>query len=277
MAFGITRSELTRWKESVQRGELAFLTHYWKDERFPGWKTVTKVGCADLDRLAAWGATYGLRKEWIDLYPGYPHFDLLGEWERTILQEEGLRAQYERFYPESLRPLEQLTFDLYRHAPFAFHVPLEGAPETSVQAAERFVRTWDRTDDVRVVISTYPGGPMRPMHLHRRMARDVQLTTHTFEREEGRVVQYVLRGSLGQLDVSGLIRRACYQDVGRTPRFTNRGSWAQTTNVFFEHVDSHVVLHPYDDRGIEVIAPSETELARWERLVCEQGLAIERK
>lgn len=36
MAFGINREELTRWKKAVSAGEIAFLTHYWLDPRFPG-------------------------------------------------------------------------------------------------------------------------------------------------------------------------------------------------------------------------------------------------
>lgn len=54
MAFGITRVELARWKASVLKGDIAFLTHYWLDDRFPGVRTVTKVGCSDLERLAKW-------------------------------------------------------------------------------------------------------------------------------------------------------------------------------------------------------------------------------
>ena len=97
MAFGIKRSELKAWKVAVFKGEIAFLTHYWIDERFPGCKTVTKVGCADLDKLIAWGKQYNLKAEWIDRRPNYPHFDLFGELERRILLEEGLSRQLERF------------------------------------------------------------------------------------------------------------------------------------------------------------------------------------
>ena len=64
MAFGIKRAELGAWKRTVGGGEMAFLTHYWLDERFPGCHTVTKAGCADLDKLAAWGKRYGLKSEW---------------------------------------------------------------------------------------------------------------------------------------------------------------------------------------------------------------------
>ena len=60
MAFGITREELKAWKEAVKRGERAFLTHYWQDERFPGCYTVTKVGCRQIDKLVTWGQQYGL-------------------------------------------------------------------------------------------------------------------------------------------------------------------------------------------------------------------------
>lgn len=33
MAFGIDRQELSRWKEAVERGEIAYLTHFWLDPR----------------------------------------------------------------------------------------------------------------------------------------------------------------------------------------------------------------------------------------------------
>ena len=91
MAFGITRKELNQWKQKIDRGEIAFLTHYWYDERFPDAKTVTKVGCNDLNKLVRWGQKYGLKKEWIDhRKEGYSHFDLLGDWEKKILKQEGL-------------------------------------------------------------------------------------------------------------------------------------------------------------------------------------------
>ena len=65
MAFGITRQELMNWKRQVKRGEIAFLTHYWQDERFPNATTVTKVGCNQITKLIEWGNQYGLKKEWI--------------------------------------------------------------------------------------------------------------------------------------------------------------------------------------------------------------------
>ena len=54
MAFGVKREELQRWKQDVEAGKIAFLTHYWIDDRFPGCNTVTKVGCCDLEKLAKW-------------------------------------------------------------------------------------------------------------------------------------------------------------------------------------------------------------------------------
>ena len=77
MAFGINREQLNTWKKAVRNGEIAFLTHYWIDERFPGCKTVTKVGCVNLEKLIQWGAAYGLKEEWIDMRADYPHFDLV--------------------------------------------------------------------------------------------------------------------------------------------------------------------------------------------------------
>jgi len=91
MAFGIKRQELNEWKAKVARGEIAFLTHYWLDERFPESKTVTKVGCSDIGKLADWGKQYGLQPEWIDKRKDtMPHFDLFGERRDAILKNEGL-------------------------------------------------------------------------------------------------------------------------------------------------------------------------------------------
>lgn len=97
MAFGITRDELYEWKRQVKNGQIAFLTHYWIDKRFPGCKTVTKVGCSNISDLIEWGKQYGLKEEWIDLKEEYPHFDLFGKYEYDILKEEGLLLQLKRF------------------------------------------------------------------------------------------------------------------------------------------------------------------------------------
>ncbi|MFJ7826513.1 hypothetical protein [Psychrobacillus sp. NPDC096623] len=97
MAFGIKRHELNTWKKDVQNGKIAFLTHYWIDERFPGCNTVTKVGCNDIQKLIAWGNQHGLQPEWIDYKEGFPHYDLFGKYELEILEKEGLKEQLERF------------------------------------------------------------------------------------------------------------------------------------------------------------------------------------
>lgn len=90
MAFGITRDELNEWKNQIQKGNIAFITHFWVDDRFPDITTVTKVGCSDLDKLAAWGAGHGLKREWIHhRKDGYSHFDLLGDKQHEILKKEG--------------------------------------------------------------------------------------------------------------------------------------------------------------------------------------------
>lgn len=92
MAFGIKREELLDWKKKIDQGDIAFLTHYWLDDRFPDCKTVTKVGCKDLERLVKWGKQYGLRKEWIHLRKdGYSHFDLLGSKQKEILAKENIK------------------------------------------------------------------------------------------------------------------------------------------------------------------------------------------
>ncbi|KAF0817422.1 MULTISPECIES: hypothetical protein [unclassified Cytobacillus] len=97
MAFGLRRKDLQEWKMKVDRGEIAFLTHYWLDERFPGCKTVTKVGCSDLNKLKDWGKSHGLKSEWIDYRTdGYSHFDLIGARQKEILEKEKLWEHLER-------------------------------------------------------------------------------------------------------------------------------------------------------------------------------------
>lgn len=94
MAFGIKRVDVVAWKQEIDQGQIAFLTHYWLDDRFPGCKTVTKVGCNDLERLAEWGKKYGLKKEWIHhRKDGYSHFDLLGARQKEILKAEDINER----------------------------------------------------------------------------------------------------------------------------------------------------------------------------------------
>lgn len=97
MAFGITRIELQEWKKQVLQGEIAFLTHFWQDVRFPNCYTVTKVGCSDIEKLITWGKQYGLQAEWIHYDEDFPHFDLFGEKELEVLQNENKHEQIERF------------------------------------------------------------------------------------------------------------------------------------------------------------------------------------
>ncbi|HLR01516.1 MAG TPA: hypothetical protein VK111_02070 [Virgibacillus sp.] len=97
MAFGIKRDELHRWKNAVKNGDIAFLTHYWMDKRFPGCYTVTKVGCADIAKLKEWGKQHGLQASWIDHDLNYPHFDLFGDLQKRILIEENQHEQLRRF------------------------------------------------------------------------------------------------------------------------------------------------------------------------------------
>jgi len=98
MAFGIRREELVAWKAAVSRGELAFLTHYWLDERFPGIRTVTKAGCSDLERLAKWCVNHGLNPQYIHHRPPYPHYDIIGPKQKEILIKEGQWDQINRFH-----------------------------------------------------------------------------------------------------------------------------------------------------------------------------------
>ena len=96
VAFGIKRKELIIWKQQVSAGEIAFLTHFWHDKRFPHYSTVTKVGCSSIDRLIEWGEQYELSPQWI--HDGkYPHFDLMGERQYIILLNEGLITHIEKF------------------------------------------------------------------------------------------------------------------------------------------------------------------------------------
>lgn len=97
MAFGIKREELNEWKKRVAKGDIAFLTHYWIHPKYPQCTTVTKAGCADLEKLFAWGRFYGLKKEWADLRSDFPHFDLIGDKQIEILKKEHLTSHLERF------------------------------------------------------------------------------------------------------------------------------------------------------------------------------------
>lgn len=98
MAFGITREELHQWKQAVTRGEIAYLTHYWLDPRFPDSKTVTKVGCSNRTILVNWCLANGLNPAYIHERPPFPHFDLIGSKQKEILMKEGLWEQLERFH-----------------------------------------------------------------------------------------------------------------------------------------------------------------------------------
>lgn len=103
MAFGIKREELLQWKKAVSKGEIAFLTHYWTDPRFPRFNTVTKVGCCDMERLTEWCRSNGLNPSYIHNRPPYPHFDLLGPKQREILRKEQQWEQLERFKLQDMR------------------------------------------------------------------------------------------------------------------------------------------------------------------------------
>ncbi|MEN2464466.1 hypothetical protein [Ornithinibacillus sp. JPR2-1] len=89
MAFGLNREELIEWKRKVENGEIAILTHYWLDDRFPGCTSVTKVGCKDVEKLIEWGNQYHLNPNYIHLDERYPHFDLFGQRQKEVLIQEG--------------------------------------------------------------------------------------------------------------------------------------------------------------------------------------------
>lgn len=97
MAFGITRQELKEWQRSVARGEIAYLTHYWYDPRFPQFRTVTKVGCSDIVRLKRWCLEHGLDPQYIHHRKPYPHFDLMGPKQAELLRALNQEEQILRF------------------------------------------------------------------------------------------------------------------------------------------------------------------------------------
>lgn len=98
MAFGINKDELSHWKKKVKEGkEIAFLTHFWMDPRFPNSYSVTKVGCSNIEKLIAWGKEYQLKAEWIHYDEKYPHFDLFGRKQEEILKNEGKWDHIYRF------------------------------------------------------------------------------------------------------------------------------------------------------------------------------------
>lgn len=97
MAFGIKRSEIEQWKRTVAQGEIAYLTHYWLDPRFPDMRTVTKVGCSDLAKLSRWCLDNGLNPKYIHKRDAFPHFDVLGPKQREVLLRADLHDQLERF------------------------------------------------------------------------------------------------------------------------------------------------------------------------------------
>lgn len=97
MAFGVRREELVQWKQSVLRGELAFLTHYWYDPRFPEITTITKAGCSNLERLTQWCRSHGLNPAYIHNRPPFPHYDLMGPKQKEILQKERLWHHIDKF------------------------------------------------------------------------------------------------------------------------------------------------------------------------------------
>ncbi|WP_211747640.1 hypothetical protein [Paenibacillus sp. Marseille-Q4541] len=97
MAFGIRRSELEEWKNQVREGQIAYLTHYWIDPRFPSIKSVTKVGCSDLKRLQNWCKEHDLDPKYIHHRNPFPHFDLLGPRQKEILKQEMLHHHIQRF------------------------------------------------------------------------------------------------------------------------------------------------------------------------------------
>lgn len=262
MAFGITKSELNSWKKKVLAGEIAFLTHYWYDDRFSQYKTVTKVGCANIEKLQRWGQRYHLSPQWIDPHPHFPHYDLFGEYERVILLENGLHPQYMRFYDQIERPLRAFTYDLYRHSPYKRHIPLRGsvldgeAPMIEKVMLHYFRQIFQPTDFIRVV-AYIEMNDHRPPYDRTRLADFVKtdsLCQHLTSRrciDNQSIIQRweSVQTTVAQLDYRRLLQRRIMFD------FSNywRRSLHRPT-FFIEHEESGIVFHPYDDRGIELIA-----------------------
>jgi hypothetical protein len=97
LAFGIKRDELNAWKEAVTREETSYLTHYWFDPRFPDYRTVTKVGNANLEKLTQWCIQNGVNPRYIHNRPPFPHFDLIGPKQIEILLQANLQNHIDRF------------------------------------------------------------------------------------------------------------------------------------------------------------------------------------
>jgi len=97
MAFGVNRRELQDWKRQVELGEVAVMTHYWYDNRFPDNRTVTKVGCCNLERLADWCKANGLDPKYIHRRERYPHFDVIGPRQREVLERMGRHDLVDKF------------------------------------------------------------------------------------------------------------------------------------------------------------------------------------
>ena len=102
MAFGIKRKELNEWKDKATNGEIAFITHFWVHPKYPHIHTVTKVGCCDIEQLVKWGENYGLKREWIHKREQFPHFDLLGEKQLEILENEKQWDQIKKFLKKEI-------------------------------------------------------------------------------------------------------------------------------------------------------------------------------
>lgn len=103
MAFGIKRKQLQQWKNQVNRGEIAIITHYWEDERFPGCTSVTKIGCSNVQKLKEWGEIYALNPKWIHRN-NYPHFDVFGRKQAEVLKSEKKIEQLNQFVYKKPRP-----------------------------------------------------------------------------------------------------------------------------------------------------------------------------
>ncbi len=273
MAFGITRAELTAWKKAVRSGEIAFLTHYWHDERFPDFRTVTKIGCANIRKLIAWGESKGLQKEWIDWYPGYPHFDVFGEWERLLLKEAGLKDQYERFYPSMDRQCTDFHYSLYEHSPYRLHYStkhsvLQGETDVLVkQFVEIYERLTDATDELRIIAYVQAISHRPTPHYAR-----PRLTSFLKKKEDYMRIRHFTKESVNEegdiyigawYEVIVLASDLYHQKLLRQrvlldfSTYWPRQRYTIQPTFFIENRTKGWVMHPYDDRGIEFITDTK--------------------
>lgn len=135
MAFGVKKNELKRYKKNVANNELAILTHYWSDDRFPDSNTVTKVAANDLETLKAWGKKLQLYDYMIDPESTkIPHFDLFGPIQVRVLKELKRWNMLNRFHLMTEHELEEEIMPIVlKNEQLTVEVNPQGAELTSIK------------------------------------------------------------------------------------------------------------------------------------------------